>query len=177
MTLLPLQGCTLRWRHCTYALLESSSSTRLIKTCSVKTSNGGPKIDFQNDSAQRFSSLCAYDNLIEFTYNCRRLTEALLFRDFNLTLRLPEDRLCPPVSKYFLVRPQVVDHVVTVGSEQVSTIFCCGLHTTKKAVRLNYILWIEDILLSTGMALDTPPSTVTGIDVYDTEFVELCFFG
>ena len=28
---------------------------------------------------------------------CRRLTQALLFRDFDIQLEIPDDRLCPPV--------------------------------------------------------------------------------
>ncbi|KAI0050187.1 S-adenosyl-L-methionine dependent methyltransferase [Auriscalpium vulgare] len=44
-----------------------------------QTANGGGTIDFKNDAAQR------------------RLTEALLKRDFQIVLKLPEDRLCPPV--------------------------------------------------------------------------------
>jgi 23S rRNA A1618 N6-methylase RlmF len=41
--------------------------------------NGPPTIDFHDETAQR------------------RLTQALLHRDFDIQLEIPDDRLCPPV--------------------------------------------------------------------------------
>ncbi|KZT18013.1 hypothetical protein NEOLEDRAFT_1165857 [Neolentinus lepideus HHB14362 ss-1] len=55
---------------------------------------------------------------------CRRLTEALLKRDFNITVQIPDDRLCPPVPN-----------------------------------RLNYILWLQDILS------ETLGDQIRGIDI------------
>ncbi|KAF8438425.1 S-adenosyl-L-methionine dependent methyltransferase [Boletus edulis BED1] len=53
----------------------------------------GPTIDFKSATAQR------------------RLTEALLYLDFNISFTLPDNRLCPPVPN-----------------------------------RLNYVLWVQDIV-------------------------------
>ncbi|EPQ50290.1 hypothetical protein GLOTRDRAFT_123633 [Gloeophyllum trabeum ATCC 11539] len=57
----------------------------------------------------------------------RRLTEALLHRDFGLRVTIPGDRLCPPVPN-----------------------------------RLNYILWLQDIVRETS---DNPDGLVRGIDI------------
>ncbi|KII91536.1 hypothetical protein PLICRDRAFT_38308 [Plicaturopsis crispa FD-325 SS-3] len=69
--------------------------------------NGTHAIDYKSEVAQR----------------C--LTQALLMRDFDLILDLPEDRLCPPVPN-----------------------------------RLNYILWVQDIVRATHENVD-----VVGIDI------------
>lgn len=68
----------------------------------------GPSIDFKNPIAQR------------------RLTDALLHVDFDISLSLPDNRLCPPVPN-----------------------------------RLNYVLWIQDIVRET--ASDVP--LIRGIDI------------
>lgn len=57
----------------------------------------------------------------------RRLTEALLHRDFGISLDVPMDRLCPPVPN-----------------------------------RLNYVLWIEDVIRSTDPLQSMP---IVGIDI------------
>ncbi|KIK64412.1 hypothetical protein GYMLUDRAFT_413708 [Collybiopsis luxurians FD-317 M1] len=69
-------------------------------------------IDFKNQDAQR----------------C--LTEALLYRDFGLTIQLPSDRLCPPVPN-----------------------------------RLNYVLWIQDIVCSSRHLEEDNMLAVCGIDI------------
>ncbi|KAJ7247914.1 S-adenosyl-L-methionine dependent methyltransferase [Mycena haematopus] len=71
--------------------------------------SGGFSIDFKNETSQR------------------RLTEALLHRDFGISLNLPLNRLCPPVPN-----------------------------------RLNYVLWIQDIIRTTEFLGDTP---VLGLDI------------
>ncbi|KAI0248957.1 hypothetical protein BJV78DRAFT_1347967 [Lactifluus subvellereus] len=58
----------------------------------------------------------------------RRLTQALLCRDFNIQLEIPNDRLCPPVPN-----------------------------------RLNYILWLQDIISHTTSP--DLPAPVRGIDI------------
>ncbi|KAF8148848.1 hypothetical protein B0H34DRAFT_200530 [Crassisporium funariophilum] len=69
-------------------------------------------IDFKNDGAQR------------------RLTEAILFCDFGIVLRIPDNRLCPPVPN-----------------------------------RLNYILWIQDIMHAHDHVSSYSERRVRGIDI------------
>ncbi|KAJ6478716.1 S-adenosyl-L-methionine dependent methyltransferase [Mycena vitilis] len=71
--------------------------------------SGGSSIDFKNEVSQR------------------RLTEALLHRDFDISLNMPMNRLCPPVPN-----------------------------------RLNYVLWIQDIL---GTMESFGLDTVSGMDI------------
>ncbi|KAJ7461592.1 S-adenosyl-L-methionine dependent methyltransferase [Mycena latifolia] len=70
---------------------------------------GGFSIDFKDEVSQR------------------RLTEALLHRDFGISLDIPMNRLCPPVPN-----------------------------------RLNYVLWIQDLIHSTGSLVGR---SVLGIDI------------
>ncbi|KAK7044830.1 S-adenosyl-L-methionine-dependent methyltransferase [Favolaschia claudopus] len=79
-----------------------------LEPCLISVS-GGHSIDFKDENSQR------------------RLTEALLHRDFNISLNVPPNRLCPPVPN-----------------------------------RLNYVLWIQDILRATGLSEGT---TVLGLDI------------
>ncbi|KAH9966325.1 hypothetical protein BGW80DRAFT_1230306 [Lactifluus volemus] len=72
--------------------------------------NERPTIDFHDPTAQR------------------RLTQALLFRDFNIQLEIPNDRLCPPVPN-----------------------------------RLNYILWLQDIISHTTSPESS--TSIRGIDI------------
>ncbi|KAF8519352.1 S-adenosyl-L-methionine dependent methyltransferase [Hysterangium stoloniferum] len=69
-------------------------------------------IDFKNPQAQR------------------ALTQALLKKDFGLTLDIPEDRLCPPVPN-----------------------------------RLNYILWIQEILVTFPTATSGSAPKIHGLDI------------
>lgn len=63
----------------------------------------------------------------------RCLTQTLLHRDFGLNLDLPENRLCPPVCLYNSIGTHEFTHFAL---SQVPN-------------RLNYILWLQDILDST----------------------------
>ncbi|KAN0126494.1 Protein of unknown function (DUF890) domain containing protein [Russula decolorans] len=57
--------------------------------------NGPPTIDFHDETAQR------------------RLTQALLHRDFDIQLEIPDDRLCPPVPNrlnYVLWLQDIISH-------------------------------------------------------------------
>ncbi|TFK45324.1 S-adenosyl-L-methionine dependent methyltransferase [Heliocybe sulcata] len=80
-----------------------------LKACLIPTHGGNATIDFKDEASQR------------------RLTEALLKRDFDLVVDIPDDRLCPPVPN-----------------------------------RLNYILWLQDVLGETG---EEPRSDVRGMDI------------
>ncbi|KAI9435810.1 S-adenosyl-L-methionine dependent methyltransferase [Lactarius indigo] len=73
--------------------------------------DGSPTIDFHDEAAQR------------------RLTQALLFRDFDIQLEIPDDRLCPPVPN-----------------------------------RLNYVLWLQDILSHSSLQ-EQSPTSIRGIDI------------
>ncbi|KAJ7778097.1 S-adenosyl-L-methionine dependent methyltransferase [Mycena metata] len=79
-----------------------------LQPCLISYS-GGSSIDFQNEVSQR------------------RLTEALLHRDFGISLDLPLNRLCPPVPN-----------------------------------RLNYVLWVEDLLRATRLDEGSPAH---GLDI------------
>ncbi|KAI0790661.1 S-adenosyl-L-methionine dependent methyltransferase [Abortiporus biennis] len=75
--------------------------------------SSGPTLDFQNVESQR------------------RLTEALLHRDFGISFSVPDTRLCPPIPN-----------------------------------RLNYILWLQDIIDYTRIILQVPNERPTlGIDI------------
>ncbi|TFK45312.1 S-adenosyl-L-methionine dependent methyltransferase [Heliocybe sulcata] len=80
-----------------------------LKACLIRTHGGNATIDFKDEASQR------------------RLTEALLKRDFDLIIDIPDDRLCPPVPN-----------------------------------RLNYILWLQDVLGETG---EEPRPDVRGMDI------------
>lgn len=71
-----------------------------LTVSSIIASGGGVSIDFKNEVSQRYylflSEPSGYDEPILLLL--RRLTEALLQRDFGISLDLPENRLCPPVS-------------------------------------------------------------------------------
>ncbi|KAF8166825.1 S-adenosyl-L-methionine dependent methyltransferase [Pholiota molesta] len=60
----------------------------------------------------------------------RRLTEAIMFRDFGITLHIPHNRLCPPVPN-----------------------------------RLNYVLWIQDVVHAHNSILGSYPRPIHGIDI------------
>ncbi|KLO08027.1 hypothetical protein SCHPADRAFT_624344 [Schizopora paradoxa] len=78
----------------------------------LKTQDGRPVIDFKSVEAQR------------------RLTEALLHRDFGLKLSVPAGRLCPAVPN-----------------------------------RLNYILWIQDLIQASVRYDELRPERTIGIDI------------
>ncbi|KAI0640491.1 S-adenosyl-L-methionine dependent methyltransferase [Trametes meyenii] len=83
-----------------------------LKPHIISTQNG-VAVDFTDEASQR------------------RLTEAILSRDFGISIELPLGRLCPPVPN-----------------------------------RLNYILWLEDVIEATSIALDASLSRVVrGLDV------------
>ncbi|KAJ7918461.1 S-adenosyl-L-methionine dependent methyltransferase [Mycena leptocephala] len=93
-----------------------------LEPCIISQS-GKFSIDFKNESSQRCGS--PNENRLQFIVG-RRLTEALLHRDFDISLNLPMNRLCPPVPN-----------------------------------RLNYVLWIQDIIRTT----DLQGRPLLGIDI------------
>ncbi|KAI0273225.1 hypothetical protein BGY98DRAFT_1090782 [Russula aff. rugulosa BPL654] len=93
--------CFLRISFPSYPLLRS-----IIRT----SDNRPPTIDFHDETSQR------------------RLTQALLHRDFDIQLEIPDNRLCPPVPN-----------------------------------RLNYVLWLQDIVSHTYSP--NLPAPVYGIDI------------
>ena len=82
---------------------------------------------------------------------CRRVTQALLFRDFDIQLEIPDDRLCPPV-------PQQVGRNCLLQST---------VSHLRTQPRLNYVLWLHDILSHTS-SQERPPTSIRGIDVYSS---------
>ncbi|EDQ99122.1 uncharacterized protein LACBIDRAFT_256459 [Laccaria bicolor S238N-H82] len=63
-------------------------------------------------------------------HSYRQLTQAILHRDFGLSISLPKHRLCPPVPN-----------------------------------RLNYVLWIQDIMHAHRHLQSSPSHIIRGIDV------------
>jgi hypothetical protein len=67
----------------------------------IRTSdNRPPTVDFHDETTQRSPILRFF--LINYIHliiclSHRRLTQALLHRDFDIRLEIPGDRLCPPV--------------------------------------------------------------------------------
>ncbi|KAJ7031987.1 S-adenosyl-L-methionine dependent methyltransferase [Mycena alexandri] len=97
-----------------------------LQACLISHS-GGFSIDFKSEVSQR------------------RLTEALLHRDFGISLDLPLNRLCPPVSSINEPLPK-----------------CKIRMHIKVPNRLNYILWIEDLLRATNFIGSNP---IQGLDI------------
>ncbi|KIM74416.1 hypothetical protein PILCRDRAFT_80092, partial [Piloderma croceum F 1598] len=62
----------------------------------------------------------------------RCLTQGLLYHDYGITLSLPNERLCPPVPNRSIIPLLCI------------TLNCCDSH--RYAFRLNYVLWIQDII-------------------------------
>ena len=89
---------------------------------------------------------------------CRRLTQALLFRDFDIQLEIPDDGLCPPVPSRWveIVLPQ------------------SKLSHLRTQPRLNYVLWLHDIL-SYSSSQERPPSSICAIDVYSSKKIFQCY--
>ncbi|MCJ1259939.1 hypothetical protein MMC24_007778 [Lignoscripta atroalba] len=78
----------------------------------------------------------------------QQLTKSLLKRDFGLEIELPDDRLCPPV--FSPGRGQSQEDVANFSD------------------RLNYILWIQDLLDTTSESYTDhydPEREVIGLDV------------
>ncbi|KAF8486300.1 S-adenosyl-L-methionine dependent methyltransferase [Russula ochroleuca] len=79
--------------------------------------NGLPTVDFHDETAQR------------------RLTQALLYRDFDIQLEIPSDRLCPPVPNrlnYVLWLLDIVSH--TSSSEHLAQVHGIDIGTGASAI-------------------------------------------
>ncbi|KAF8878011.1 hypothetical protein CPB84DRAFT_1817537 [Gymnopilus junonius] len=79
----------------------------------TNSSSGRKTIDFRNEEAQR------------------RLTEAIMLRDFGVVLNIPSNRLCPPVPH----------------------------------ARINYVLWLQDIVYAHQTILGPSSRRVRGLDI------------
>lgn len=77
------------------------------------------------DSTRRQATIDFHDEEAQ-----RQLTQAILHRDFGLSISLPKHRLCPPVPN-----------------------------------RLNYVLWIQDIMHAHRHLQSSPSHIIRGIDV------------
>ncbi|KAF8972055.1 hypothetical protein BDZ97DRAFT_1692548 [Flammula alnicola] len=78
----------------------------------------------------------------------RRLTEAIMFRDFGVILHIPSNRLCPPVPNRYLS--------ASVWPPRTSANIIC---------RMNYVLWIQDIVHAHREVLERRPRSIRGIDI------------
>lgn len=92
-----------------------------------------------------------------------------MFYHFGITLRIPENRLCPPVS--YLESPVfylVFSHKSNLGPESVlgSVLEDNASKSYYMDDRLNYILWIQDIVHAHDYVLGNPHRRVRGIDMY-----------
>jgi 23S rRNA (adenine1618-N6)-methyltransferase len=91
-----------------------------------------------------------------------------------LKVEIPEDRLCPPVCIY-IKQGRSYAHALTslAGTKQVCSrrvdTEIPPLYTTNKNNRLNYILWLQDLLDSTTGELKSGYDSnreVIGLDMY-----------
>lgn len=83
----------------------------------------------------------------------KQLTKTLLHHDFGLKIDLPDNRLCPPVSRGG--RSSSWPHAVLCGS-----ILTCERQVPN---RHNYILWLKDLLDSTSY--NEPGARLSGLDI------------
>lgn len=106
----------------------------------------------------------------------RQLTKSLLKRDFGIELNLPDDRLCPPVCAmsntsewvyYCWGKSKVPNRCSNSRLVWREHVWLKGLK------RLNYILWIQDLLDTTGNGFSDrydPDREVIGLDMYVGRF-------
>ncbi|KAJ5775742.1 uncharacterized protein N7511_000753 [Penicillium nucicola] len=103
----------------------------------------------------------------------RQLTTSLLEQDFHLKVEIPDDRLCPPVCTYINQRRSHA-HALTLlaGTKQVCRrrvdTNVTPLCMTDEKERLNYILWLQDLLDSTTGELKSGYDSsreVVGLDI------------
>ena len=123
-----LRPTSINSQNHTPLLPSSQLSPRLsyLQCLTYLTSLKGRTIGFHDDDAQRFVPTSTTSQRTYHDGISRCLTQALLKRDFSLELHLPPDRLCPPVPN----RCSPLAHIPA------------PLHA---GVRLNYVLWIQDI--------------------------------
>ncbi|KAF5366840.1 hypothetical protein D9758_006506 [Tetrapyrgos nigripes] len=100
-------------------------------------------IDFQNEESQR----------------C--LTEALLYRDFGLKLQIPSDRLCPPVPNRLVF--SLTNHFFPADSKFAQLSLFVS--------RLNYVLWIQDIVRNTQITERELSPTSQGMERHEIEMI------
>jgi len=70
--------------------------------------------------------------------------------DFGVIMTIPSDRLCPPVCAS---THQVCVILLTIQLSQVPN-------------RLNYVLWIQDMVSASKQSPNTPAKKIHGIDMY-----------
>ncbi|KAA1477616.1 S-adenosyl-L-methionine dependent methyltransferase [Dentipellis sp. KUC8613] len=83
-----------------------------------QSASGGPTIDFNDEQAQR------------------RLTEALLHRDFQLSVTIPDNRLCPPVGAFWQLNYilWIQDIISATASDQNASVRGFDIGTGSSAI-------------------------------------------
>ena len=86
-----------------------------------------------------------------------------MFNDFGVQLKIPKDRLCPPVSVWLAGRSYAQRHRCQIGWFRYLVAF---FWVIDRDFSVNYILWIEDVVTAHASLLRRPTTDIIGLDMF-----------